>query len=328
MTTATESAGPARACPICGGRTAPAQNGMYDDRYGHPGLYDWRRCTRCGHTFIDAEFTTEELGQLYSDWYPRATQRYEDLPPLARTTGFAAWLGGERHAAHSWVPRDVAVLDIGCSFGRTLALHVSRGCTAVGVEADAHAVAEARRQGLSVTHGLFDPAAYAPASFDYVTMDQVLEHANDPVAFLRGVAFVLKPGGIAVISTPNVASYGAKIFGARWINWHTPYHLNLFTKSSLRRLAGDVGFEVRSIRTITASAWLRYQWIQLFTRPQPGEPHPFWDPKRSPRRLGRWVRISARLLDKAKAFHVVTRVADGLGGGDNLLAILVKPVRR
>lgn len=315
-------------CPICGGPSSLRHRGLYDDRYGHPGAYDVRVCGRDGHAFVTTPFDAAELATLYSDWYPRAARRYEDLPPLAGTTGFWAWLNGERHAAHSWVPPDVAVLDIGCGFGRTLAFHAARGCRAVGVEADEHGVAEARRQGLEVEHGLFDPARYEAGSFDYVTMDQVLEHAQDPVAFMAGVATVLKPGGVVVISTPNAGGYAARLFGVRWINWHTPYHLNLFTRRSLRRLAEETGFSVRSIRTITSSSWLRYQWYHWFTRPPAGEPSRFWDPKRSTGRIRRRVRTGADILENIKALQLATRLADGLGVGDNMLAILVKEPRQ
>lgn len=314
-------------CPICGGLCSPGRRGLYDDRYGRPGTYDARICGRCGHAFVTTPFDAAELATLYSDWYPRATRRYEELPSLARTTGIPAWLNGERHAAHSWVPRDVAVLDIGCGFGQTLAFHTARGCRAVGVEADEHGVAEARRQGLEVEHGLFDPARYEPGSFDYVTLDQVLEHAQDPIVFLGGVATVLRPGGVAVVSTPNVGGYAARLFGDRWINWHTPYHLNLFTRRSLRRLAEETGFSVQSIRTTTASSWLRYQWYHWSTRPEAGEPSKFWDPKRSSGRIRRRVRTGANLLEKGGAFQLATRLADVLGVGDNILAILVKEPR-
>ena len=327
MTNVTGAGVPAPVCPICDGATAAFRQGLYDDRYGHPGLYDARRCRVCGHVFLDTAFTDEALGRLYSDWYPRATRHYAELPPLARTSGFAAWLNGERHAAHSWVPRNVSVLDIGCGFGQTLALHESRGCRAVGVEADENAVSEAQAQGLTVLHGLFDPSRHDPASFDYVTMDQVLEHARLPIDFMRGVASVLKDGGVAVISTPNAGGYGMRVFGERWINWHVPYHLNLFTRASLRRLARETGFEVRSIRTTTASAWLRYQWLANASRPAPGASSSFWDPKRASdagrplKRARRW----AKRLDRVHAFQLVTRAVDSLGIGDNMVAVLVKP---
>jgi 2-polyprenyl-3-methyl-5-hydroxy-6-metoxy-1,4-benzoquinol methylase len=312
-------------CPICEGPTTSHLQGLYDDRYGYPGRFDSRRCRRCGHVFLDASFTDEDLGQLYSRWYPRAEVQYEELPPLAPTRGLRAWLNGETHAAHAWCPPDVSVLDIGCGFGRTLAFHTARGCRAVGVEADEHAVAEARRHGLQVIHGLFDPRDHEPASYDVVTMDQVLEHARQPIEFMTGVATVLKPGGIAIVSTPNAGGYGARVFGPRWINWHTPYHLNVFTKRSLRRLAGRTGLTLASTRTTTATAWLRYQWLTRYTRPEPGNPSPFWDPRRASGRVPPRARRWARRFDRVLAFAFASRVTDGLGIGDNIVAVLTKP---
>lgn len=319
------SAGPPPACPVCGGQTDVRLRGQYDDRFAYPGLFDLRRCKRCGHAFIDATFSDEELGRLYTDWYPRGANRYEDLAPYVPVKGFKAWLDGEGYSAYRWVPPNVSVLDIGCAYGHTLAYHVARGCRAVGLEADEHAVAEGRRQGLDVRQGLFHAADFEPASFDYVTLDQVLEHAQDPAAFLAGVATVLKPGGTVVVSTPNGGGYGAKLLGPRWIHWHTPYHLNIFNRRSLSRLAKDAGLEVRSIRTITYSDWLRFQWFHLFTRPAPGERSTFWDPRRPGGRLRRRARVGATQLGRLHAFQLATRLADGLGLGDNLLAILVKP---
>lgn len=321
----TESGGSSPLCPICEGPTTSHRQGLYDDRYGYPGQFDARRCRRCGHLFIVASFSDEELGQLYSLWYPRAEVRYDELPPLAPTHGLHAWLNGERHAAHSWCPPNVSVLDIGCGFGRTLAYHTARGCRAVGVEADEHAVAEARRHGLTVIHGLFDPKDHEPASYDYVTMDQVLEHARQPVKFMSDVATVLKPGGVAIVSTPNAGGYGEALFGVRWINWHTPYHLNLFTKQSMRRLAGRTGFTVAAMRTTTATAWLRYQWFHAFTRPEPGDASPFWDPRRSSGRVPRRTRRWAKRFDRIRVFAFASRLTDGLGIGDNIVAIITKP---
>ena len=57
--------------------------------------------------------------------------------------------------------------------------------------------------------------------FDYVTLDQVAEHVTDPLALMRGVARVLKPGGKVVITTPNARSLGARIFRRKWLrNWN------------------------------------------------------------------------------------------------------------
>src|SRR5262249_2098010 len=124
--------------------------------------------------------------------------------------------------------------------------------------------------------GLFDPSVYSPGFFDYVTMDQVIEHMRDPIETLRGVRTVLRPGGTAILTTPNAASLPARLFGRRWINWHTPYHIQFFTPTSIRRAADAAGLEVAQIDTITSSEWVSYQWIHLLTYPAAGSTSAFW----------------------------------------------------
>lgn len=313
------------ACPICDGPTEVIWHDMYDDRYGYPGLFTIRRCKSCRHRYIDASFTAPELRSLYSDYYPRGMLDLDQFLPYTEARGARAWLAGEQASAFRWVPENVRVLDIGCGFGETLAYHEARGCEAHGIDADENVVRVAQRYGLKARAGLFHPEDYDSESFDYVTLDQVIEHVISPSEFLAGVAAVLRPGGIAILSTPNANGYGARIFGRRWINWHVPYHLHQFSRHSLSISAQRAGLSVVTLRTITNSAWLQYQWLHLFSCPPPGEASAFWDPMRSARRMPRGVHRTAAALERAKVFGVVTRIADGVGSGDNVLCVLQKP---
>lgn len=233
------------------------------------------------------------------------------------------WWRGARSSATFWVPPAVRVLDIGCGFGESLAYHASRGCEVHGVEADRNIARVAEHYGFDVHVGLFDPERYEPGSFDYVTMNQVIEHARDPIDMLRGVCRVLRPGGRLVLTTPNGGGLGARVFGSRWINWHAPYHLHVFTPASLQHAAGAAGLSTASLETITSSEWLGYQWAHLATVPAPGEQSPFWAPGRA---RGRRAAIrSLRALHRTGIDHVLTRVCDRLGRGDNLVAVLERP---
>ena len=313
------------ACPICGGETRVTIAAAYDDRYGYPGSFDIRRCARCGHHHVPATFTEDELSALYSHYYPRGTFNLDKLKPPPELTWRAAWLRGEYASAYRWVPRGVRVLDVGCGFGQTLLYHKARGSEAYGIDADENLLRVGERFGLNVQVGLFKADRYEPASFDYVTLDQVVEHAIDPILLLRDVHEVLRPGGIVVLSTPNARSLHARLFGRRWINWHVPYHLHHFTKTSLRRAVEAAGFEMRSLRTLTNSAWSRYQLFHVLTRPPEGIPSPFWDAARSPRRVRRRVRTVAAISDRLRLPEVGTRLEDVLGVGDNLVSLLAKP---
>ncbi len=298
---------------------------MYDDRYGFPGKFDLVDCAQCGHRRLLANFTSAQLEVLYSSYYPRATLSLEDWRPYTEIDGWPAWFNGERGYAFRWVPRNVRVLDIGCGFGQTLGYHRNRGCEAHGVEADSNILRVAERYGLNARVGLFDPKNYAADYFDYVTLDQVIEHVNDPIEVLSGVARVLRKGGMALLSTPNSRGWGARLFGRRWINWHVPYHVQQFSKRSMELAAQRAGLKLVDVKTITSSEWLFYQWLHLLSMPGNGDPSYFWAPHPlKDKFLQRKIVRFTRSVHGLRFNHWVTRLFDTLGIGDNQLFFLQK----
>jgi SAM-dependent methyltransferase len=308
-------------CPICSADATSHLHALHDDRFGYPGEFVLLGCDACGHRWLDWRPDAARLAALYTDYYPRSTRSVDDLTLPKQMRSIASWWHGQRSSAAFWVPPRVTVLDIGCGFGESLAYHRGRGCEVWGVEADQNIARVAAHHGFNVHVGLFDPTLYKPASFDYVTMDQVIEHVIDPIATLRGVYDVLKRGGTAVLTTPNASSLTARMFGRRWINWHTPYHMHFFTPRSLRRAAELAGLEVASIKTITSSEWLSYQWIHLLTYPPAGTTSPFWTTRR--RRAWEQVTIKGlRALHRLGVDQLTTRILDAASVGDNYVVQL------
>jgi len=50
-----------------------------------------------------------------------------------------------------------------------------------------------------------------PEPYDAVIAVEVIEHVESPIAFLRNVSALLKPGGIAVLTTPNMDNIPARL---------------------------------------------------------------------------------------------------------------------
>jgi 2-polyprenyl-3-methyl-5-hydroxy-6-metoxy-1,4-benzoquinol methylase len=314
-----------RDCCICGNGTVKKQT-VYDDRYGYPGEFTLLRCPNCGHAFLDCDMTPSQLGELYTNYYPRKTFNLAQYKPHAEKSGLGAWFNGLNSSAFRGVPKNVRVLDVGCGFGQSLGYHAARGCDVYGVEADENIRRVADKFGFKVHVGLFDDNIYEAEFFDYVTMDQVIEHVTDPLSTLRGVARILKPGGTAILSTPNASGWGAKIFGRRWINWHAPYHVQFFSRRSMQLAAEQSGLVVTKVKTITNSEWLYYQWIHLVLYPKPGEPSRFWSSNHHGRTLLEWRILRALgLMHRIKINHFITRFFDSLGLGDNYVFVLKKP---
>lgn len=310
-------------CIICGGRTVE-EFSLYDDRYGFQGCYVLVACQLCGHRSLATHFAPDEICRLYTDYYPRGMESLDDFRASTKESGLCSWLSGDMRSAFRWIPENVRILDIGCGLGESLAYHRSRGCEVYGVEADSNIRRIAERFGFNVHVGLFEPQLYEPGYFDYVTMDQVIEHMNDPLAVLRGIFTVLKSSGVLVVSTPNAQGWGARMFRSRWINWHAPYHLHHFSERSMRIAAEISGFKVELARTLTSSEWLHYQWNHMLLYPFMGEPSPFWSLK-----VRRTVRVKfilgmLELVRRTRINHLVTRFFDALGIGDNFLFFLRK----
>jgi len=320
-----EMAAPATlACTVCGGQMRP--NGMlFDDRFGYPGRYRMLACDACGHRTLDVHMDAQQIADLYTSYYPRSSSDVESWSPPCEESALRTWWRGLRASAFRWVPRNVRVLDIGCGFGESLGYHRERGCDAHGVEADANILRVAERHSLNVHHGLFDPRHYAPASFDMVTLDQVMEHLADPAQVLRGIRQVLKPGGLLVLSTPNADGWGARVFGRRWIHWHAPYHLQFFSKASLERVAEGANLVVERRETITQSSWLDFQLCHLVTYPTAGEPSVFWSPGRSRSTAQRIAMRLVRLPHQLGLTVLLTRLMDALRLGDNAVYVIRRP---
>jgi 2-polyprenyl-3-methyl-5-hydroxy-6-metoxy-1,4-benzoquinol methylase len=192
-------------CPICSSSKLVFLMPVYDDRYGYDGRFPLHQCKECEHKFLHASFNQDTLKTIYTDYYPRSALHLESYEPRKEIRGFRSWLNGEKRLAYCWVPKNVRILDIGCGFGETLGYHRSRGCDAYGVDVDENIRRVAEAFHFNVHVGPFDPDLYNPGFFDYVTMDQVMEHVTDPLETLRGIARILKPGGAVILSTPNAA---------------------------------------------------------------------------------------------------------------------------
>jgi len=312
-------------CPICKSESAPFME-IYDDRYGFPGSFSLQQCSSCKHIFIDKLFSDQELINLYSNYYPRSKFDLTQCKPHPDKNKFFFWLDGDNRSAYRWVPKNVTVLDIGCGFGESLAFHTARGCDVYGVEADENIQRVADEYGYNVHVGLFDPSIYEPNFFDFVTMDQVIEHVTNPVATLKGIEKILKPDGCLLLAVPNPQGWGAKLFGKRWINWHAPYHLQHYSILSMAALAEKSGFKIDHVKTVTSSDWLYYQWKHLITYPNIEIKSDFWDGKKI-----KDFPLHKKLLlvffwgiHKLKIDHLVTRFFDFLGLGDSRLFFLSK----
>jgi SAM-dependent methyltransferase len=114
-----------------------------------------------------------------------------------------------RHlAVYRWVAARCAgldVVDMACGEGYGVDVLASRARRVTGVDANPEAHEHARtkysRPGVRFVRDLVE--SYAEPC-DAVVFLQTIEHVQDPVAILRHYKDMLRPGGTAYVSTPNL----------------------------------------------------------------------------------------------------------------------------
>jgi 2-polyprenyl-3-methyl-5-hydroxy-6-metoxy-1,4-benzoquinol methylase len=163
------------------------------------------------------------------------------------------------------------LLDVGTSIGLFLRLALDRGWTGAGTEFGRRALAYARDElELDVTE---DPIEELDGTYDVVTVLSVLEHVNEPRAFLRQIARLLKPGGAMYLIVPNFDSLACRVLHERAATFDGRNHLVYFSPRTLADMLAREGFEVVRTRTRVASLdpvleWLTYREPYSDERPE------------------------------------------------------------
>lgn len=191
------------------------------------------QCAACGLIYMDPRPDAASLSAAYADVSDdeyaresssRSINAYFSLNTIGR-----------------FVPEG-ALLDVGCATGYFL--NAARLRYSVrGVELSRDAVRFARESlGLDVLQGTLADARFPDASFDVVTLNDVIEHVADPRALLEEIHRVLKPNGLLYIVTPDIGSLTAQLLRTRWWGLR-PAHIFYFSRPTLQALLRKTGFE-------------------------------------------------------------------------------------
>lgn len=265
-------------CPLCGSGNSQVKVQVCDYACGIPGQFSVETCRDCQHLFLNPRPTAATLHRCYPEGYgphqsppPRPDQPpsedndasasasalhppepwYLKYLPLRRVPGLKSlyyWLTEDQSQPLPVLPTSTrkkerpAALELGCSTGGYLAALAQAGWDVVGVEPSSQASEKARQAGFLVHTGILDDAPLEPDSFHCVAGWMVVEHVIDPVATLKHMFHLLKPGGQLLISIPNVGCWEPTVFGTSWYLWEAPRHLNHFNPRRIREVLQNAGF--------------------------------------------------------------------------------------
>ncbi len=309
-------------CALCGSPTAQPWFTGRDRGLGHPGRFFVVRCQRCG--LLRQSPRPVDLAPYYEGGYPQYTSDlYTWQPWWRRTVPDAFEYSGSGGIQWKLIRRVVPwrrgrILDIGCGNGDLLTILDRAGWEVHGYEPHATTAEAANRRldhlGRRVVHsdaGAFD--AWPAQSFDVITLWHVIEHLPEPLAMLRVVHRLLRPGGLCLIQTPHVAAAEALVLRSFWHGWELPRHLWFFSHTTLQALLERAGLLVWA-RPVSNSYDIAVLSVGHVARAVLGA------------RLGtRVARLARRAPVEALARAALT-VLDHAGLGSQLTVVAVRPL--
>ena len=223
-------------------------------------------CADCGLVFSRPEGNPnmrplEEFDDAYLQYFADAPADEANHSALAKWLGEFAPLSGAR------------ILDVGCGSGKWARYLRGRGADAAGLEPSSGLFGRFLSDEDFFFHGeMSDLRKAGRGPFDIITAFDVIEHTENPGAFLDDMSALLVDGGVAAISTPDCGSPHARLAGRRWHFYHE-YHLSLFNRETLTGAARARGLEPlhfsRRGRLRSCGYVVRYGFLNLLGRPAP-----------------------------------------------------------
>jgi 2-polyprenyl-3-methyl-5-hydroxy-6-metoxy-1,4-benzoquinol methylase len=211
------------------------------------------QCNSCGFMFINPQPSTEILSNIYDEQY--FINHTSDLKKSTATLYLDILLGKGHRASGN-------LLEIGCGNGDLLSVAADRGLRVTGVELSPVACATAQDKlkdyNGKIIQGEINILSGQKQFFDYVVVNDVLEHVRDPRNFLQTVYELLKVDGKLFCVVPSLDSWSARLLKTNWMEFKTE-HLSYFDTKNLRSILFQEGFS--EIKHFPAKKFLSADYI-------------------------------------------------------------------
>ena len=232
-------------CPACASQEAHKAFEKYE--------LDYVVCLDCGTMYINPRptpailemfYATSENYQYWNKYVFPASERARSeriFRPRAERIGDICRRNGIDNGV---------LLEVGAGFG-TFCEEVRRlGIfrRVIAVEPIPDLAGTCRRKGLEVIEKPIEHVRFESDTVDVVASFEVIEHLFSPRDFLISCARVLSPGGLLVITCPNIKGFDLVVLQALSKTVDVE-HLNYFHPVSLSHLVTQCGFETLEVLT-------------------------------------------------------------------------------
>lgn len=198
------------------------------------------KCLDCKVIFLGNELDDFSIKELYK--YYCSSQKSYNLSPITKLRYEKLLDTFEKYRKNN------NIMDVGCGAGHFLLSASNRHWNSEGTEISDEAIKVASEKKQSVFKGDISFLKLKGNNYDVVTLFEVLEHAPDPEGIIRKIEFILRPGGLCYITTPNFNGIARYLLKAKWGMFHRE-HFFYFKPKDLVRILLKYNFKVKGIKT-------------------------------------------------------------------------------
>ncbi len=202
--------------------------------------------TRLPFTFSfldDLQLVIQKRDPVVLKWLERVYKEDANVGYLQEGHALAESYGGEfveffRRASTLLPQLPSSAVDIGCGGVYLLQKVREQGLAVKGIDPSPVTAAAGRKAGIEIITDFY-PSPLLTEHFDVLFHYDVLEHVEDPVAFLRAHQANLSPNGALIFAVPDCSHH----IELGDVSMLLHEHLNYFDCESLERVVRAAGFE-------------------------------------------------------------------------------------
>jgi SAM-dependent methyltransferase len=311
-------------CLLCGG-TSELKYKDYPG-YQEPDTFNIYHCRDCNTAFSLPRVDTGSLYEyIYKNgdkvpgynryWkYARIVKKLQNPLSYLADTKDVYW--GVKKALSLYVKdkKSAKILEIGSGLGYLTYSLIKADYDAVGLDISQTAVKQANETFGEhyIAADLFEYCKLYPGAFDIVILTEVIEHIDRPGDFIEAIIHLLKPGGRAIITTPNKSLYPA---GVTWATDLAPVHCWWFSEESMMYIAKKLKVDI-SFLDFSDYYAKNYQVVNIGSLRNARLPNPYFN------KNGELIRQAAQSKNALKSsiqlfinkFEVAKTISDKITG--------------
>jgi SAM-dependent methyltransferase len=233
-------------CSLCGGNADLMENKL--PGYQEPETFKIYQCLFCNTSFALPRVETKAIYESiykngnvvpgYSRYWQYMVAVKSSKKPLEYLSKSEDIYWSVKEALYRLVKEksSTKILEVGSGLGYlTYSLNID-GYKATGLDISQTAVTQANNffGNYYICDDLFKYAVVHSSEYDLVIFTEVIEHIDEPLPFIESILKMIKPGGHAIITTPNKSIFPKDIV---WKTENPPIHWWWFSEESIKFIA-------------------------------------------------------------------------------------------